>query len=85
LDDFNQADEAKKKQMKFIRGHIKFGLHNYLFQPNKYITILQDPIERMVSWYYFLLQDKKSVGYQRFVTRSTGFEDFVRKGFGGRN
>jgi len=85
LEDFKTADAERKKHIKFIRGHIEFGLHRYLFEPYRYITILRDPIERMISWYYFLLQDKNSYGYQKFVLRSDGFEDFVRKGFGGVN
>jgi len=37
-----------------ISGHIPYGLHWLAPRPVAYITMLRDPIDRAVSWYYFI-------------------------------
>ena len=44
---------SKKSSIKFIHGHTKFGFHKHLHQPAQYITMLREPISRVVSLYYF--------------------------------
>lgn len=47
-------DQEEIKKIKILRGHFYYGVHNYLPQ-NKYIymTFLRNPIEQVVSFYYF--------------------------------
>ncbi len=37
-----------------FRGHMGFGVHHLLPGPSTYMTILRDPIERVISYYYFI-------------------------------
>lgn len=46
-----------KKDFRFVRGHVPFGLHRFTTRPVKYITFLRDPIDRAISFYYFVQQD----------------------------
>jgi hypothetical protein len=46
-----------KKSISVLKGHMDFGLHEYLPTPSKYITIIREPIERVISNYYFVLGD----------------------------
>ncbi|MEA5577335.1 sulfotransferase family 2 domain-containing protein [Anabaena sp. UHCC 0451] len=46
----NQVNTSK---IKIIQGHIGFGLHNYLPKSYGYITLLRDPVQRVISSYYF--------------------------------
>ena len=85
IDDFIAYPPHIKENIRFIRGHFEFGIHRHLSRPYTYITMLRDPIERAISWYYFVKQNPDSVDYQKFVVNSDGFEDFVRKGYGGTN
>ncbi|MBL1209301.1 sulfotransferase family 2 domain-containing protein [Geminocystis sp. GBBB08] len=55
---FSQTIESIKSQLsekkiKIIKGHIAFGLHDYLDQEASYITMLRNPIKRVISAYYF--------------------------------
>lgn len=46
--------EKEKQRIKYFEGHYGFGIHEYLPGPVRYLTILQDPIERTISTYYHL-------------------------------
>jgi hypothetical protein len=35
-------------------GHVHFGLHEYLSEPATYMTMLRDPVDRVVSHYHFV-------------------------------
>lgn len=53
---FKTLPAAERRQIRLLRGHMPFGLHADLPQPSTYITVLRDPIERVVSEYYFILR-----------------------------
>jgi len=46
--------EAKRRRIRCVMGHGAFGLHDALVGPTRYITLLRDPIERVISNYYYV-------------------------------
>ncbi len=56
IQQFNVLPAAKQKEIKFFKGHMTFGLHQFLPAPYTYITILRHPTKRIISLYYYLLQ-----------------------------
>ena len=40
-------------RMQVFKGHMPFGLHERLSRPATYITFLREPVERVISEYYF--------------------------------
>jgi hypothetical protein len=54
-----------------IYGHIYFGAHRCLSKPFTYMTMLRDPVDRVISHYYYLLAK------HHFKT-NVSFEDFIR-------
>lgn len=57
LADLKSLDPEHKAQLKFIHGHARFGFHQHLQQPSRYITMLREPVSRVVSLYYFIHQN----------------------------
>jgi Galactose-3-O-sulfotransferase len=45
----NQMD-----RLRVVMGHFYFGAHASLSKPSTYITVLRDPIDRIISRYYFV-------------------------------
>ena len=59
IKDFKQGVESLKKETtpKLLRGHFGMGVHELLGVDScTYISILRDPIDRVISHYYFLEQ-----------------------------
>jgi hypothetical protein len=42
-----------RQNLRAVVGHFWFGLHEYVARPSVYITLLRDPVERVVSLYYY--------------------------------
>ncbi len=58
LDDIVEAYKkeylTKRKQPRIVSGHLPFGLHAIFSGNVKYISFVRDPIDRLVSRYYYL-------------------------------
>lgn len=45
----------QRENLFMVKGHMHFGLHKYIAEEGvKYITFLRDPVERVVSHYFFV-------------------------------
>jgi hypothetical protein len=49
----NRWPAERLGQMQVFKGHMPLGIHKRLPQPFTYITFLRDPVERVISAYYF--------------------------------
>ncbi|HDN79553.1 MAG TPA: hypothetical protein ENG33_03685 [Chloroflexi bacterium] len=54
IEDFKGLSDARKGEIRMLRGHQGYGLHRFLPQPSVYITVLREPIERVISYYHFI-------------------------------
>lgn len=55
-DHFTQGIKHRLQLSRFraVTGHMKFGMHEMLPGPSRYITFLRDPVKRFASYYYML-------------------------------
>lgn len=60
-------------------GHFTYGIHNYFNRPCNYMTFLRDPIERVISEYYFLLMEPSHGPYvsKQIRTNNMTLMDYV--------
>jgi hypothetical protein len=51
-----EMDDNKKKQIKCLRGHINFGLHEYLRSSDQgfYVSLIRSPVERVLSTFGYI-------------------------------
>lgn len=52
---FCESPLEERAQYDLLTGHVHFGLHEFLPDPATYITMLRDPIDRVVSHYHFVM------------------------------
>lgn len=80
VETFRALPDEEKKQINLLRGHILFGLHEYLPQPATYITMLRNPANRIVSLYYHILREKTHYLHETVTNQKMALEDFVVSG-----
>ena len=67
------------KKTRVFKGHMLFGLHKVLPQPATYISVLRDPIDRVISAFYFMRSYKLHPLHWKFRREKWTLEDFVRR------
>lgn len=68
---------ADRGQFRAVQGHVPFGLHRFLPGPSHYITLLRDPVERLVSTYRFIWTAKSHWRHQEFAQKRPSFAAFI--------
>jgi hypothetical protein len=77
--EFIELAPERREQIRLVKGHMPYGLHQYLSVPATYITMLRDPVDRIVSHYYFVRRSP-GVGHHEEVTaKGMTLDDFVRE------
>lgn len=80
IDRFKKLDIERKKRLKIISGHTPFGLHRFLPQPSTYITLLRNPIDRILSHYYYVLEQPRHYLYDRVKSQNMTLKDYISSG-----
>ena len=67
---------ARVARMRVFRGHMPFGLHNFLAGPFTYITVVREPVARMISEYFFAAN--RPFHRQHREVKKQSLEEYVR-------
>lgn len=53
---FKNMSQARRAEIRMLQGHLNMSqrLHEFMPGPTTYCTILRDPVERVISHYYFV-------------------------------
>jgi hypothetical protein len=80
LKEIGAWSEEQKHKIRYIQGHFIFGFHKVVPQKCVYITLLRDPVDRIISHYYFI---KRSLSHPlNHVVEEQGIslEEYVTSG-----
>ncbi len=78
-DAFLNLSEHERARLRVIHGHFLYGIHNLLPNPAVYFTLLRDPVDRIISYYYFVMRDHQLPHpYNVIRERNMSLEDFAR-------
>jgi len=73
----NQVPLKKRKRIRIVYGHAYYGLHELLHAPSVYVVMLREPIDRVVSHYYFVK------GYKHhslhILANSMSFDEYLAR------
>lgn len=72
----------KREATQAVMGHMYFGAHEFFPQPSTYITMLRDPIERIISFYYYVLRNPGHNHYNLITSKNLSLKDYVKSGIG---
>jgi hypothetical protein len=72
------VDVLRRSDVHAIIGHFTFGIHRYIERPTTYVTFLRDPIDRVISLYFHLLEYPDDYPLNaRVASNRMGIADFV--------
>jgi hypothetical protein len=74
-----QLPARRLKRTRMFKGHMLFGLHKILPQRATYITVLREPVDRVISAFYFMRSYMLHPSYWQFRRENWTLEDFVRR------
>lgn len=80
IEQFKHLPESQRAAIKLLQGHMFFGLHEFLPMPCSYITILRNPIDRIISHYYYVIQNPTHYLYQSVISQKMNLRDYVCSG-----
>lgn len=72
--------QSDRRKIRILRGHMPFGLHRHLPSPAAYVTILREPVSRMISHYHYVLATKAHYLHEEVVSKRMSLHDYVVSG-----
>ncbi len=72
--------KSRRKGMLINVEHSAFGIHRSISCPSTYVTILRDPIARVISHYYYVRAVKDNSLHDFIESRHMSLEEFVTSG-----
>jgi hypothetical protein len=78
MEEFKYFPQHQLEKIKLLKGHMYFGLHEYLPMPSTYITILREPIDRVLSTYYYVMRQKNHNHYE-IANQTQDIKNYILK------
>ena len=77
IEEFKNFSQKRRLEIKLLRGHMPFGLHEYLPNSSEYITLMRGPVDRIISYYYYLIRTPAHYLYDEVISQNMTLEKFV--------
>ena len=75
---FKRLSEQRRRRLRAVRGHMLYGIHEFLPQGATYITMLREPVARLLSAYAFILRRPLNPMHHKLKRERLGVEAFIR-------
>ena len=68
----------RRREARAVVGHLHYGVHEHFPRECAYITVLREPVSRVISSYYYIKGDPRHWLHDELVRTGMGLEEFVR-------
>ncbi len=67
----------QRAQIRVLKGHLLFGLHTCLPRPCTYFTLLREPVDRVVSFYYYVRQNHQHYLHDHMLAQNLSLQQYI--------
>jgi len=80
IEKFKSFSTAKRHGYELVRGHLANQLIDYIHPDHLKVTVLRNPVDRIVSLYYYAKESPKHYLYPKIHGAKMSLEDFTNSG-----
>ncbi len=80
LASFRALDRGRRESLALVDGHMLFGLHEDIPGDSTYITFLRSPVDRVVSYFFYLKRRPQTPLFERIEAQNIDLRAFVERG-----
>jgi hypothetical protein len=77
---FKSLDKESRRNIRLLRGHMAYGLHEYLPNPVVYFTVFREPVARVISYYNFIRRTPGHYLYDEVTSKDLSLHDPLESG-----
>jgi len=77
LDEFLALPQNKKDSVRMLMGHFAFGTHEAFTNGGLYFTMLRSPVDRVVSYYYYVASTPDHYLHHVLVNNNLSIDEFI--------
>lgn len=74
LDELSAKERAR---LQLVYGHFEYGVHELLSQPSEYVTLLREPVDRVISLYCFIRREPRHRLHASLKAEDVSLEEFL--------
>lgn len=76
---FSKMSSHQRSQYDAVVGHMPIGIDRFIPQESMYMTLLRDPIERLISEYYFIKRNPEHRIHKEIASGSMDLRRYVER------
>lgn len=78
--EYKALDEETRNKIRLLRGHMAYGLHEYLPNAAGYFTVLREPVARVISYYNFIRRTPDHYLYDEVIGKDLSLHALLESG-----
>lgn len=76
---FSFMTDSELNGNEFIATHCGYGIFNRINKEHKRLVVLRDPVERIVSHYYYLRDIDENISYSSYYAKNLPLIEFIKQ------
>lgn len=77
LAELAQWPESRRNELRLLKGHFAYGVHQHLVGPSTYVTLLRDPVARVISHYYYVRCTPRHYLYEQMMRDNVTLAEYI--------